>query len=109
MRVTNVESNLDVDDPVASIDPAASAAFTNWYRAEFHQVVALVYVLCGSRWAAEELTQDAFVQAHKNWAEIADYQNPGAWVRRVAVNRARSWGRRRAAEKRVLAKHFARR
>jgi RNA polymerase sigma-70 factor (ECF subfamily) len=83
-------------------------SFSDWYRTEYHGVVALVYVLSGSRWAAEELTQDAFVEAHRRWATIADYDDPGAWVRRVAVNKTRSWGRRRSAEARAYAKHTVR-
>ncbi|TDT15291.1 RNA polymerase sigma-70 factor (ECF subfamily) [Ilumatobacter fluminis] len=71
-------------------------------------MVALVYVLSGSRWAAEELAQDAFIEAHRKWGVIADYDDPGAWVRRVAVNKARSWGRRRSAEARAYAKHAVR-
>ncbi len=114
MRDTGVETNYQVTgQPIEvtlnAVSAAADAAFTTWYQGEYHQVVGLVYVLCGSRWAAEELTQDAFIEAHKRWNEIAGYKDPGAWVRRVAVNRTRSWGRRRGAEARAMAKHFGRR
>lgn len=88
--------------------PSARRSFTDWYRLEYHQVVALVYVLSGSRWAAEELAQDAFTEAHRRWATVGDYDDPGAWVRKVAVNKARSWGRRRGAEARAYAKHIVR-
>lgn len=96
-----------IEDPI-DVTPASARAFSDWYRSEYHQVVSLVYVLSGSRWAAEELTQDAFLEAHTRWATISGYDDPGAWVRRVAVNRARSWGRRKGAEARAYAKHTVR-
>ena len=89
-------------------DAVAGATFDTWYRRDYHQVVSLVYVLSGSRWAAEELTQDAFLEAHRRWATVGGYDDPGAWVRKVAVNKARSWGRRRGAEARAYAKHLGR-
>lgn len=96
-----IDDSIDLPLPVPR-------RFADWYRAEYHQVVALVYVLSGSRWAAEELTQDAFLEAHRRWASISTYDDPGAWVRKVAVNKTRSWGRRRSAEARAYAKHTIR-
>ena len=51
---------------------AVPRTFPDWYRAEYHQVVALVYVLSGSRWAAEELAQDAFLEAHRRWETVEE-------------------------------------
>jgi RNA polymerase sigma factor (sigma-70 family) len=95
-------------DESITLPTATERVFPDWYRSEYHQVVALVYVLSGSRWAAEELAQDAFTEAHRRWATIGLYDDPGAWVRKVAVNKARSWGRRRSAEARAYAKHTMR-
>jgi RNA polymerase sigma factor (sigma-70 family) len=58
--------------------------------------------LSGSRWAAEDLAQDAFMVAHRQWGRIGGYDDPGAWVRRVAANLAVSAVRRRLAEARAL-------
>ncbi len=91
--------------------PALSVSrlsFTDWYRGNYHDVVGLMLVLTGSRWAAEELAQDAFIEAYARWGEISGYEKPGAWVRKVAVNKARSWGRRKGAETRAYAKHLVR-
>ena len=93
------------EEPVIT---AETRVFDTWYRAEYHQVVSLVFIVSGSRWAAEELTQDAFAEAHKRWGAVSGHADPGAWVRKVAVNRARSWGRRKAAEARAYAKHAGR-
>jgi len=85
------------------IDPIDVVSFDDWYRGEYRAVVALVYTLSGSRGASEELAQDAFMEAHRRWASISQYDNPGAWVRKVAMNKARSLPRQQA---RVVALHY---
>jgi RNA polymerase sigma factor (sigma-70 family) len=82
--------------------------FEEVYLREFAGVFALAYALSGSRWAAEDITQDAFVVAHRQWGRIGGYDDPGAWVRRVAANLAVSGVRRRLAEARALARLAAR-
>jgi len=88
------------------IEPADATSFDDWYRREYRSVVALVYTLSGSRGGAEDLAQDAFVEAHRRWDSIAGYDNPGAWVRKVAMNKARSRLRRRGAEARAYTRHM---
>ena len=75
--------------------------FETFYRAEFRKVLGLVGVLSGSRWA-EEMTQDAFLAAYRNWEEVGRMDRPDAWVRVAAMNLARSTFRRRRAEARAL-------
>ena len=70
---------------------------------------ALAYALSGSHWAAEDIAQDAFVVAHRQWGRIGGYDDPGAWVRRVAANLAVSAVRRRLAEARALVRLAGRR
>jgi RNA polymerase sigma-70 factor (ECF subfamily) len=36
---------------------------------------------------AADAVQDAFVQASRHWSQVATYENPAAWLRRVATNR----------------------
>jgi RNA polymerase sigma-70 factor (ECF subfamily) len=79
------------------------------YRREYRSVVALAYGLSGSRSAAEELTQDAFLEAHRAWDRIGSYDDPGAWVRRVVANRSVSRVRRSVAEMRAITRIAARR
>jgi DNA-directed RNA polymerase specialized sigma24 family protein len=67
-------------------------------------VVGLAYALSGSRWGAEDLAQDAFLAAHRDWERIGSYEHPGAWVRRVVANLSVSMFRRRATEARALAR-----
>ena len=83
--------------------------FEEVYLREFPRVFALAYALSGSRWAAEDIAQDAFVVAHRQWGRVGGYDDPGAWVRRVAANLAVSAVRRRLAEARALVRLAGRR
>ena len=79
----------------------ARDSFAEFFRREYRQVVGLAYVLCGSRWAAEELTMEAFEAALKDWDRVSSFDAPGAWVRRVVSNASVSRFRRLRAERRA--------
>lgn len=89
----------DRSDPVALV---RGRTFEDLFRKEYPSVVALAFALSGSRWVAEELAQEAFIAAHRNWSRIAGYDQPGAWVRRVVTNLATSAIRRRIVEAKAL-------
>lgn len=76
--------------------------FDGFYRREYRKVVALAYALSGSRTGVEDLAQDAFMAAFREWERISRYSDPGGWVRRVVANRSVSAWRRRMAELRAL-------
>lgn len=78
--------------------------FDVFYQREFRAVVGLAYALSGSRLAAEDLAQEAFMTAHQQWEKVRLYESPGAWVRRVVSNKSVSLYRRKAAELRALAR-----
>jgi len=89
------------------VDPPVEAAperFEDFYMREYFAVVGLAYALSGSRWAAEDLAQEAFIAAHRDWDRISAYDRPGAWVRRVVANLSVSAFRRRVAEAKALAR-----
>ena len=77
--------------------------FGEFFLAEFH-----VSSRCSPRGVAiavaEELAQDASLQAHRNWASVVSLDRPGAWVRRVALNRSSNEGRRRRRERAALSR-----
>jgi RNA polymerase sigma-70 factor (ECF subfamily) len=86
-------------------DPAGATSaetFEEFYRKEYASVVGLAYALSGSRWVAEELAQESFIAAHRHWARIAAFDQPGAWVRRVVTNLSVSTIRRRVVEAKAL-------
>lgn len=82
----------------------AVATFEVFYQQELRAVIGLAYALSGSRTAAEDLAQEAFLAAHKSWDRIGAYDNPGAWVRRVVANKSVSMFRRRVREAKALAR-----
>ena len=45
-------------------------------------------MLLGNAAAAEDITQDAFVQTLLHWSKVSRYERPDAWVRRVAIRLA---------------------
>jgi len=78
--------------------------FGAFYRSQYHAVVALAYALTGKAAVAEELAQDAFLVAYRNWGRISGYEVPGAYVRRVVTNMSVSFTRRLGAQARALAR-----
>src|SRR3990172_6858243 len=78
--------------------------FESFYRSEYRAVVGLAYALSGSRLVAEDIAQDAFLAAHKQWDRVAFYEQPEAWVRRVVSNLAVSAFRTKVREAGALAR-----
>jgi RNA polymerase sigma factor (sigma-70 family) len=58
------------------------------YRESFATIVGSVRWIVGDLEVAHEITQDAFVAALVRWRKVSGYDNPGAWVRRVAIRDA---------------------
>jgi len=73
-------------------------SFELLYQRDYAAVVGLVYGMTGSRWVAEDLAQEAFLRAHRDWARVGKMASPGGWVRRVAFNLATSRWRRLRSE-----------
>jgi RNA polymerase sigma-70 factor, ECF subfamily len=63
----------------------APSEFEDCFRLEYGGIVRTCYLLVRDRGAAEDLAQEAFVRLFIHWRRIADYESPGAWVRRVAI------------------------
>ena len=59
--------------------------YAAFYRAEFPHVVRTSYLIVHDRHRAEEIAQEAFIQLFTHWAKVSRYEQPGAWVRRVAI------------------------
>lgn len=92
---------MDDDSAAAvAVDQDAGVAdtvdgFDAVFRAEYPALVRLLTVTCLDPDAAADLAQDAFVQLHRHWTEVADYDDPARWLRKVALNRARNHRRGR--------------
>src|SRR6202167_6184131 len=58
------------------------------FRIEFPRVVATVPAFVGDIGLAEDLAQDALVDALRQWPRDGTPQNPGAWLTTVAKRKA---------------------
>ena len=79
-------------------------SFEGFYRREYASTVAIARGLLGQGAPAEDLAQECFVAAHRHWNRVSGYDDPKAWLRRVLVNRATSFHRRRLVEWRAMAR-----
>jgi RNA polymerase sigma-70 factor (ECF subfamily) len=84
---------------------AESDGFEAFYAAAYRRVVGQVFTLLGDLQEAEDVTQDAFAKASFHWKRIAAYDQPEAWVRRVAFNEAYNSTRRARRWLAAVARH----
>ncbi|WP_162908091.1 SigE family RNA polymerase sigma factor, partial [Allorhizocola rhizosphaerae] len=76
----------------------AQSDFDLFYEAHFGDTVAMTYGFTADLGEAQDIAQEAFCRAWLRWRELSSYDNPVAWVRRVATNLAHSrWRRLRVA------------
>ena len=80
------------------VDGAGPPGFAECYAASFAGLATQLYVYTGDLELAHDLVQEAFCRALSRWSRLAEYDDPAAWVRRVAFNLANSrWRRARTA------------
>lgn len=65
------------------------------YAGAYRRLVVQLYAVTGDLGEAQEVVQEAFVKALAAPRRLTGIANPEAWLRRVAVNTARSRHRRR--------------
>lgn len=72
--------------------------FTAFFDATWARTLACSYAMCGDLAAAEDIAQEAYSRAWPRWQQLSRYDDPAAWVRRVASHLAVSrWRRARTA------------
>jgi RNA polymerase sigma-70 factor, ECF subfamily len=72
--------------------------FDEMYAAHYGDLTIQLFAYFGDRQDAQDVVQEAFCRAFARWRRISTYDDPVAWVRRVAWNLATSgWRRRRNA------------
>jgi RNA polymerase sigma-70 factor, ECF subfamily len=73
--------------------------FEELYRSQFHRIALQITAYVGDTAEAQDLVQEAFTRAVPRWDRISTYDDPAAWVRKVAWNLATSrWRRRHTAD-----------
>ena len=85
------------DDPYR---PGSKEDFDRLYRTSYPRVFRTLTAILADPDAAEDCTQDAFVQAFSAWPGWRPDAPAEAWVHRIAVNRAISY--RRSARLRAV-------
>jgi RNA polymerase sigma-70 factor, ECF subfamily len=81
----------------------ADLQFREFFAAEYGRLRGLGYLLTSDWGQAEELAQDALVRTYRAWPRVRGHDRPGAYARKVLVNRHRSLLRRAKVEARHLA------
>lgn len=98
-----------LNEPSETHLTARFESFDAYYRADYSKLLGFGFVLTGSRPSAEDLVQDSLTVAHSSWHRINGYDDPGAWVRRVMVNKSRSRFRKLTSEAKALTRIGGRR
>jgi RNA polymerase sigma-70 factor (ECF subfamily) len=84
----------------SQIGKAHVEGFAEFYAAHFNGITLQLFAYTADLGVAQELTQEAFTRAVPRWDRLRRYDDPAAWVRRVAFNLANSrWRRARTAER----------
>ncbi len=93
-----------VDTWREGVSMRSEAEFAALYQARFADLASQLYAYLGDRAEAQDVVQEAFVRAWQRWARISAYDDPVAWVRRVAWNLATSRHRKIAVVRRFLSR-----
>lgn len=114
-NATMVAAGHERDDPEDSLVPPTCAGadvrteaeFTDLYEKHFSELAAQVCAYLGDATEAQDLVQEAFLRAWQRWDKVGGYEEPVAWVRRVAWNLATSRHRRNQVARKFLQKSSA--
>ncbi|WBB66324.1 SigE family RNA polymerase sigma factor [Micromonospora sp. WMMD812] len=100
----STEPRLDEPPPERAVRPDVRPSvdpvdFDQLYHAHFRSLTAQLAAYIGDVNQAQDLVQEAFCRAFARWSKVSRYDDPVAWVRRVAWNLATSrWRRLRTAQ-----------
>jgi len=78
--------------------PEDPPSFDEVYTAHYADLTVQLYAYFNDRQEAQDVVQEAFCRALARWSIVSRYEDPVAWIRRVAWNVAVSrWRRARTA------------
>src|SRR5437764_1010384 len=76
----------------------SDGGFEEFYAASYRPLLRVLLPLVVDAHAAEELAQEAFLRAYRDWTRLSTYDDPRAWLYRVGMRLAVSrWRRLRSA------------
>jgi RNA polymerase sigma-70 factor (ECF subfamily) len=70
-------------------------------EAQHRSLYGALFLYCGSRETAEDLTQETLLRVWRNWASVSTMERPDRWALRVAFNLAKSGFRRLRVARRI--------
>lgn len=82
--------------------------FVEFCRSEYPRLVGSLGLFCGDPDVAQELAHEALMRAHRDWKKVSRMASPTGWTHTVGMNLARSYFRRKAAERRATERLRAR-
>jgi RNA polymerase sigma-70 factor (ECF subfamily) len=91
---------------VSGVD-ADEGGLDAFYAAAYPRLVAVVGAVAGDRSEGEEAVQEAFVRLIGRWDRVSKYDDPEAWVRKVALGFLSNRRRKVARGIRAFARHGA--
>jgi RNA polymerase sigma-70 factor (ECF subfamily) len=95
-QATALSARAGPETPVAVHDDPPT--FDEVYAAHYGDLTIQLYAYFGDRQEAQDVVQEAFCRAYSRWRTVSRYDDPVAWIRRVAWNLAVSrWRRTRTA------------
>ncbi len=71
--------------------------FTDFVRAHSATLFRTAYLMTGDYQRAEDLLQSTLVRVYQRWAKVEAMDHPVGYARKVLVNQAASWWRRRSS------------
>jgi RNA polymerase sigma factor (sigma-70 family) len=69
------------------------------FRRHYAGLLRLAVVMLGTREAAEDVVQEAFVALHRNWGSLRDPEAGEVYLRSAVLNGCRSWVRRQVTQR----------
>jgi RNA polymerase sigma-70 factor (ECF subfamily) len=88
------------------VDMGDAEEYSDFYKRAYPVIVGQIFVVTTDRGEAEEAVQEAFARLWSRWSRVSRYDNPEAWVRRVALNVAmKRWRRRQRGDQLVQDAH----
>lgn len=86
--------DLASEDVVKRAAAGDSEAFTDLFNLLYQPVLNYIYRMVGERQTAEDITQDAFIRAHRRIGQLGPPWDFKSWVYRIASNLAVDYLRR---------------